>query len=79
MAHGKTYAAKQDQCGGRLKLYGKIAAVGGAVPMTILDAVTLVRLKNHGHGAFRRGPAQLALMTPEKDSYFVADQQRIGK
>jgi hypothetical protein len=38
---------------------GRIAAFGGAVSVTILNVMTLSRLKKHPHWAFRRGPIQL--------------------
>lgn len=38
---------------------GKIVAFGGAVTVTIINVMTLARLKKHPHWAFRRGPTQL--------------------
>lgn len=35
----------------------KIVAFGGAVSVTIINTMTIVRLKKHPHWAFRRGPA----------------------
>jgi hypothetical protein len=37
---------------------GKIVAFGGAVSVTIISAMTLLRLRKHRNWAFRRGPLQ---------------------
>lgn len=43
---------------------GKIVAFGGAVSVTIINTMTLIRLKKHPHWAFRRGPVQPAPISP---------------
>jgi hypothetical protein len=39
---------------------GRIVTFGGAASVTIISAMTLMRLKKHPHWAFRRGPLQPA-------------------
>jgi hypothetical protein len=38
---------------------GKIVTFGGAVTVTIINVMTLARLKKHEHWAYRRGPTRL--------------------
>jgi len=43
---------------------GQIVAFGGAVSVTIINTMTLIRLKKQPRWAFRRGPIQPAPISP---------------
>lgn len=43
---------------------GKIVAFGGAISVTIINTMTLMRLKKQPHWAFRRGPIQPTPINP---------------